>query len=193
MTTRDLLSGPITLSSAKSRGSNILHALRFPLQKREFYARIERQRYLLSHLVAHYLNTDLANVTISGQEYWRHGSFNLCVLVHVDNAADPMVPQYTMACFPLPYRVGEAMNLGNSDEKICIEAATYAWIHQNCPDVPIPRLFGFGLSNHLPRWSRWYQHARRFVLAALRLEQPSQLVPHHSADLADLDVGYLLI
>ncbi|KAM3439878.1 hypothetical protein MY4824_002385 [Beauveria thailandica] len=201
MTTRDLLSGPITLSSAKSRGSNVLHALRFPLQKREFYARIERQRHLLSHLVAHHLNTDLANVTISGQEYWRHGSFNLCVPVHVDNAADPTIPQYTMVRFPLPYRVGEATNPGNSDEKIRTEAATYAWIHQNCPDVPIPRLFGFGLStkqqfthiDHLPRWSRWYQHARRFVLAALRLEQPSQLVPHHSADLADLDVGYLLI
>ncbi|OAA51237.1 Aminoglycoside phosphotransferase [Beauveria brongniartii RCEF 3172] len=173
MTTRDLLSGPITLSAAKLKGSNVLHALRFPLQKREFYARIERQRHLLSHLVAHHLNTDLTNVR----------------------------PQYVMIRFPLPYRVGEATNPGNSDEKIRTEAATYAWIHQNCPDVPIPRLYGFGLStkqqfthmNHLPWWSRWFQHARRFVLAALRLEQPSQLVPHHSADLADLDVGYLLM
>ncbi|KAM3468886.1 hypothetical protein MY8738_010197 [Beauveria namnaoensis] len=213
MTTRDLLSGPITLSAAKLKGSNVLHALRFPLQKREFYARIERQRHLLSHLVAHHLNTDLANVTISGQEYWNHGSFNLCVPVHIDNTADPTIPQYVIARFPLPYRVGEATNPGNSDEKIRTEAATYAWIHQNCPDVPIPRLYGFGLStkqqaslnyvsttsldfthmNHLPWWSRWFQHARRFVLTALRLEQPSQLVPHHSADLDGLDVGYLLI
>ncbi|KAM3470626.1 hypothetical protein MY5147_006288 [Beauveria neobassiana] len=155
MTTRDLLSGPTTLSAAKLKGSNVLHALRFPLQKREFYARIERQRHLLSHLVAHHLNTDLANVTISGQEYWNHGSFNLCVPVHIDNTADPTIPQYVIARFPLPYR--------------------------------------FTHMNHLPWWSRWFQHARRFVLTALRLEQPSQLVPHHSADLDDLDVGYLLI
>ncbi len=147
MTTRDLLSGPITLSAAKLKSSNVLHALRFPLQKPEFYARIERQRHLLSHLVAHHLNTNLASVTISGQEYWLHGSFNLCVPVLVDNAAaDPVLPQYVMVRFPLPYRVGEATNPGNADEKIRTEAATYAWIHQNCPDVPIPRLFGFGLS-----------------------------------------------
>lgn len=31
------------------------------------------------------------------------------------------------------------------------------------------------------------------MLAALRLERPSQLVPHQSAHLGDLDVGYLLI
>lgn len=47
--------------------------------------------------------------------------------------------------------------------------------------------------NHLPWWSRWFQRARRFLSATLRLEQPSRLVPHHSAYLADLDVGYLLI
>ncbi|EGX92473.1 hypothetical protein CCM_03846 [Cordyceps militaris CM01] len=198
MTTRDLLSGPITLSAAKLKSSNVLHALRFPLQKREFYARIERQRHLLSRLVAHHLNTDLASVTISGQEYWCHGSFNLCVPALVDNAS---APRYVMVRFPLPYRVGEATYPGNADEKIRTEAATYAWIHQNCPDVPIPQIYGFGLStkqqfthvNHLPWWSRWFQHARSFVLAALRLEQPSQLVPHRSTFLADLDVGYLLI
>jgi len=146
MTTRQLLSGPITLSDAKQASKNVLHALRFPLQKREFYARIERQRRLLSHLVAHHLNTNPASVTISGQEYWCHGSFNLCVPVVVDNTADPAVPRYVMIRFPLPYRVGEATRPGNADEKISTEAAAYAWIHQNCPDVPIPRLYGLGLS-----------------------------------------------
>ncbi|OAA36406.1 hypothetical protein ISF_09952 [Cordyceps fumosorosea ARSEF 2679] len=98
MTTRNLLSGPITLSEAKSKSRNVLHALRFPLQKREFYARIERQRHLLSHIVAHHLNTDIASVTISEQEHWIHGSFNLCVPVLVNNAAAVIVR------FPLPGR-----------------------------------------------------------------------------------------
>ncbi|KAM3513330.1 hypothetical protein MY11210_003014 [Beauveria gryllotalpidicola] len=195
MTTRNLLSGPITLSEAKSKSSNVLHALRYSLQKREFYARIERQRHLLSHIVAHHLNTDIASVAISEQEHWIHGSFNLCVPVLVDNAAAVIVR------FPLPYRVGEETNPGNADEKIRAEAATYAWIHNNCPDVPIPRIYGFGLStkqqfthiSHLPWYLRWFQHVRRFVLAAVRLEQPSQLVPHNSTHLTSLDVGYLLI
>lgn len=147
MTTRDLLSGPITLHDAKLRSSNVLHALRFPLQKRSFYARVERQRPLLSHVVAHHLATDPAKVTISGQEYWRHRSFNLCVPVLVDDAAaDPALPRFVTVRFPLPYRVGESTNPGNADEKIRAEAATYAWIHKNCPNVPIPRLYGFGLS-----------------------------------------------
>lgn len=146
MAVRNLLSGSITLSEAKLKSSNVLHALHFPQQKREFYARIERQRHILSHLVAHHLNIDLASVTISGEEHWLHGSFNLCIPVLVDNTAEPSLPQYVMVRFPLPYRVGEATNPGNADEKIRTEAATYAWIHQNCPGVPIPRLYGFGLS-----------------------------------------------
>jgi hypothetical protein len=30
------------------------------------------------------------------------------------------------------------------DEKLRCEVATYSWIHQNCPMVPIPCLYGFG-------------------------------------------------
>lgn len=79
MTTRNLLSGPITLSDAKWKSSNVLHALGFPQQERDFYARIERQRHLLTHLVAHHLNINPASVTISGQKHWLRGSFNLRV------------------------------------------------------------------------------------------------------------------
>ncbi|KAJ6785850.1 hypothetical protein PWT90_08725 [Aphanocladium album] len=149
MTTRNLLSGRITLSTAESKASNVLHALRLPQQQLNFFAHIERKRHLLSHLVAHHLNTDPASVTISGQEYWYNGSFNLCIPVHVDNVAEPSLPEHVMFTH-VDYLV-------------------------------------------LPWWSRWFRRARNFLLAALRLEQPSRLVPHRSAGLAELDVGYLLI
>ena len=71
---------------------------------------------------------------------WIHGSFNVCLPVHVDDGRSLVVR------FPLPYKVGEANNPGNSDEKLRCEAATYIWIHQNCLDVPLPRLWGFALS-----------------------------------------------
>ncbi|TWU71417.1 hypothetical protein ED733_001390 [Metarhizium rileyi] len=201
MTTRNLLAGPITLSAAKSKSRNVLHALQFVQQKHDFYSRIESHRRLLPDLIAHHLNTESANIIISGQEYWRHGSFNLCVPVLVDNSANPTLPQFVMIRFPLPYRVGEATYPGNSDEKINSEAATYAWLQENCPSVPIPHLYGFGLStnqrftniNFLPWWSRWFQQARRYLLAAVGLQQPSKLMPHQSSRFADLDVGYLLI
>jgi hypothetical protein len=45
---------------------------------------------------------------------------------------------------------------GNVDEKLRTEAATYIWLQSNCPNIPVPRLFGFGfpgtqsvLDNHL--------------------------------------------
>lgn len=148
MATKDLLSGPITLSAAKSKSSNVLHALRYLQQKQDFYQRIESHRHLLPSVIAHHLNTEPTNVTISGQEYWRHGSFNLVVPVHVNNSANHTLPQFVSIRFPLPYRVGEATYPGNSDEKISSEAASYAWIQENCPSVPIPFLYGFGLSTN---------------------------------------------
>lgn len=47
---------------------------------------------------------------------------------------------------PLPYRVGDEFRLGNSDEKVRCEAGTYAWLQENCPDMPIPRMYGVGVS-----------------------------------------------
>ncbi|TQV90424.1 Aminoglycoside phosphotransferase [Cordyceps javanica] len=185
MITRNLLSGPITLSEAKLKSSNVMHALRFSLEKREFYARIERQRHLLSRTIAHHLNIDVARVTVSEQDAWIHGSFNLCVPALVDEASPVLLR------FPLPYRVEDVTSPGNADEKVRAEAATYAWIHDNCPDVPIPQLYGFGLSTK-------QQASLRFLISHTQVVfpgicQPSQLVPHDAAHGTSLDVGYLLI
>ncbi|KAM3543417.1 hypothetical protein ARSEF1564_003658 [Beauveria bassiana] len=130
MTRRSLLSGPITFTDAKARSVNILHALQYPSQKEAFYRRIEGHRALLAEVVAHHLGIKTADVDISPQEYWRHGSFNLCVNLcvpvgfRIDYSAQPHVPKHVLIRFPLPYRVGEAEKPGNSDEKLNCEAAT---------------------------------------------------------------------
>ncbi|OAR02927.1 hypothetical protein LLEC1_05693 [Akanthomyces lecanii] len=203
MATRPLLSGSITCSDAQARDSNILRALQYPSQRDAFYRRIESHRSLLAEVVAHHLGTEPAAVDISPQEYWRHGSFNLCVPIGVlaDPSAQLRVSKQVLLRFPLPYRVGEAEKAGNSDEKLNCEAATYAWLQENCPSIPIPRLYGFGLSTNqrfthldlLPWWSRFLQRARRFLLAAFRLQQPSSYVCHPSSRFAALDIGYLII
>ena len=72
---------------------------------------------------------------------WIHGSFNVCLPVKVDDGRS------LIARFPLPYKVGDMNNPGNSDEKLRCEAAAYAWINENCPNVPLPRLWGFAFSN----------------------------------------------
>ncbi|KAM3486383.1 hypothetical protein MY8738_000599 [Beauveria namnaoensis] len=67
MTTRSLLSGPITFTDAKARSVNILHALQYPSQKEAFYRCIEGHRALLAEVVAHHLGIKTADVDISPQ------------------------------------------------------------------------------------------------------------------------------
>ncbi|EED17256.1 conserved hypothetical protein [Talaromyces stipitatus ATCC 10500] len=105
--------------------------------------------------------------------------------------------------FPLPYRVGEDFRPGNGDEKIRCEAGTYAWIQENCPEIPIPRLYGFGMSSgetftHVENFSilfRWIQYFRRRMLSFLGRTTPSKYVRHQIQNnlTRELNVGYLLI
>ncbi|KAM3547919.1 hypothetical protein ARSEF4850_009724 [Beauveria asiatica] len=202
MTTRNLLSGPITFSAANGRSTNVLQSLQYPRRKLAFYSYIQERVELLAELIAHHLGAKPSEIAVSPQEWWRHGSFNLCIPVLVKaDLKKTSLPQFVMIRFPLPYRVGEAAHPGNSDEKLRCEAATYAWIDENCPDVPIPKLFGFGLgtnerftkSDFVPWWSRWCHEARRFLLSTAGYEQPSQYVCHNSSRFDALGIGYLLI
>jgi hypothetical protein len=48
---------------------------------------------------------------------------------------------------PLPYKVGGSRYPSNASEKLRCEAASFIWIQDNCPTVPIPYLWGFGFSD----------------------------------------------
>lgn len=82
---------------------------------------------------------------LANPEQWMHGSFNICIRVDIDGRGQISGKQAIIR-FPLPYRVGESTCPGNEDEKILYEAGTYPWLQENCPSVPIPQLYGFGLS-----------------------------------------------
>ncbi|KUJ07342.1 uncharacterized protein LY89DRAFT_691805 [Mollisia scopiformis] len=71
------------------------------------------------------------------------GSFNVCIPVRVNSAKSHS--KRVIIRFPLPYKVGDLQHPGNAEEKIRSEAATFIWIRENCPTVPIPYLWGFGL------------------------------------------------
>jgi hypothetical protein len=82
---------------------------------------------------------------VARSDEWIHGNFNLCMPIGLfshGNTPDKNL----MIRFPLPYRVGEEFRHGNVDEKLRCEARMYAWLQENCPAVPIPRLYGFGFS-----------------------------------------------
>ena len=143
---RRLLRGEITYSAAKEEDHNVLHELEYRHQKVKFFTHLYRNRKLIEKIVAHHLGwTSKDTCHLVDVEDWIDGSFNVCIRVDVDARARASVKQL-MIRFPLPYRIGEKTCSGNSDEKIRCEAGTYAWLQETSPDVPIPKLYGFGLS-----------------------------------------------
>ncbi|PTU25487.1 hypothetical protein P175DRAFT_0514203 [Aspergillus ochraceoroseus IBT 24754] len=127
---RQLLRGEITLESAQDKESNILHQLRYVRQRDEFFSFLEDHVEWIREVVAHHFNMSPSTVNIAHRDQWLNGSFNYQVLFRI----------------PLPYRVGERIKPGNADEKIRCEAGTYAWLEDYCPNIPIPKLYGFGIS-----------------------------------------------
>lgn len=143
---RRLLRGEITYAAAKEQDANILHQLGYRDQKIRYFTHLYRNRKLIERTVAHHLGLRSADACRAVDvEDWIHGSFNVCIRVDVDGQGrDPR--RQLMMRFPLPYRIGEECCPGNADEKIRCEVGTYAWLQENCPTVPIPQLYGFGLS-----------------------------------------------
>ncbi|EKV04256.1 hypothetical protein PDIG_90130 [Penicillium digitatum PHI26] len=148
MRTRRLLREEITYSLAKEREVNILHQLGYFDQQCHFFSHLYARREWMKAIIAHHLgfrSTDMCH--IAKMDDWFRGSFNVCVPVTIENWKERQQPGLRVILrFPLPYRVGEGFRPGNGDEKIRCEAGAYAWLQQNCPDVPIARLYGFAMS-----------------------------------------------
>ncbi|PGH08670.1 hypothetical protein AJ79_05952 [Helicocarpus griseus UAMH5409] len=139
-TKRSLLRREITYSEAKRSHENVVHELSYP-KCAQSSTRIYRRREVIAALVAHHLGVCPSTCQVEEPKKWMSGSFNLCVPVKITSTSRRLVIR-----FPLPYRVGDNFRPGNADEKVRCEAATYAWISQECPSIPMPHLYGFALS-----------------------------------------------
>jgi hypothetical protein len=47
----------------------------------------------------------------------------------------------------MPQKLAETWYPGTVNEKLSCEVGAYAWMHDNCSNIPIPHLFGFGFSD----------------------------------------------
>lgn len=146
--TRHLLREQITYSFARKEEVNILHRLGYLDQQYKFFSRLLDNHNWIKVIVTHHLKLQSNDsCQVADVAEWLHGSFNVCVPVTVDDwKGKAQFGNRVLGRFPLPYRVGDAFHPGNGDEKIRCEAGTYAWLQENCPDVPIPRLYGFATS-----------------------------------------------
>jgi hypothetical protein len=142
---RRLLRGEITYSEAKGKEVNILHKLAYWKKQIKFFSHLSKQRSLIQAVTAHHLGVNPETCRVSELDNWFHGSFNLCIPIII-GGCNGHPGKRVIIRFPLPYRVGEARCPGNADEKLRCEAGAYAWLQENCPTVPIPHLYGFGLT-----------------------------------------------
>lgn len=140
--TRRLLRKEITHSAAKELETNVLHALTYPDQQKKYLEGLHQKSRVIEAVVAHHLSLGSTRYRIGDPREWLSGTFNVCIPIYVDDKQDPSF----LLRLPLPHRVGENANTGNTDEKILCEVGAYSWLQQNCPEVPIPRLHGYGLS-----------------------------------------------
>ncbi|PLB49351.1 hypothetical protein P170DRAFT_509909 [Aspergillus steynii IBT 23096] len=200
-TRRLLRDEQITYSVAQEQETNILHQLGYPEQQSRFFAHLHARQDWMKAIVAHHLGLHTSAVChVADEAHWLSGSFNVFVPVTIDGWNGTRV----LIRFPLPYRVGESVRPGNGDEKIRCEAGTYAWLQENCSDIPIPCLYGFALSTgetftrleSLPIPTRSYQVLRRRILTWLGYPV-SKYVRHQIANHTTLDgvvgSGYLLV
>lgn len=122
---------------------NMLVKLPRPRLEEALYDYLQAHAFEIERIVRHHLSLGKhQRCEISPRADWLHGSFNACIPITVTNWRAQRV---LLRC-PFPHMFG---GLAGLDEKIRCEAATFAWISQNCPRVPIPHLWGFGLPSGL--------------------------------------------
>ncbi|KAL3473706.1 hypothetical protein BJX99DRAFT_272126 [Aspergillus californicus] len=173
--TRHRIRREITYVEAKEEEVNILHQLGYHDKQAKFFSHLYSHREAVKNIVAHHLY--LCSSTVC--------HISNCVLVR----------------FPLPYRVGDEFRPGNGDEKVRCEAATYAWLQENCPDIPISRLYGSAVStgetftrlDRLPFVHRLIYYIQSRILSWLGRPVPSTYVPHPIKFDNPIQCGYLLL
>lgn len=87
-------------------------------------------------------------VSIQPPESWIVGTFNICIPIRVRRSPGDTPYSVLMRC-PLPHKLAEERYPGTVDEKMRCEVAAYVWMQENCLEVPIPNLLGFGFPGGL--------------------------------------------
>ncbi len=167
-----LLTGNITLDEALDDEDDVLQKISYPEKRLDLCSYLHAHAADIEAIAAHHLGLPANSCKVPWVNEWLHGSFNICIPIYVNETKQVMIR------FPLPYKVGELACPGNAAEKLRTEVATYAWIQSHCPDVPIPRLWGFsfpgGLTvSDIPRESKYHDVANFLVGAAVHLALPS--------------------
>jgi hypothetical protein len=184
-----------TYSELADDDHNMLIQSQWPRQQSEFMDYLWHEADALEQVVAHHLSLrPHQKCSIAPYKEWLFGSFNVCIPVRVEENLRVVVR------VPFPHRFVSQTSPHMASEKIRGEAATFAWLTSHCPNVPIPRFWGFGLSDgraytalaqtswarRLYEWLR--QRLRRGIL---NIDCWRPFVPSHCS--VRLSTGYMIM
>lgn len=136
----------ISFHEAKENEFNILQRLTYVTLGSKFKDQIGGKIEIIEAIVASHLRLPKPyRVRVSYRAVWKIEDVNLDIPVILQSkGAKPI--RYLVMRIPIPFKTGESFRPGNGDEKIRSDAATCAWLNQECPSIPTPCLRGFGLS-----------------------------------------------
>ena len=151
--------GHITLEDALEEEKNVINWASYGPATDKLYQQIWEARDAVAALVVHHMAVGRqTSCIILPSDQWIRGSFNVCVFAEVTSRTGEQ--QKAVFRCPLPHKLAESEYPGSIDEKLSCEVGAYAWIEENCPEIPTPHLFGFGFSDgrHVGPPSHPYEH-----------------------------------
>lgn len=137
---------PITYESALNTDKNTIHEAGYVAATSALYQTLWRGRPAIEALTRHHLGLGARDLCIVARPHqWIRGGFNVCIPVEVQS---PSLSRKLILRCAMPHKLAEAGSPGTVDEKVACEVGTYAWMQASCTEIPIPRLYGFGFSDH---------------------------------------------
>lgn len=137
---------PITYESALNMDKNTIHEAGYVAATLALYQTLWKGRPAIEALTRHHLGLGARDLCIVARPYqWIRGGFNICIPIEVQS---PSLSRKLILRCAMPYKLADAELPGTVNEKVACEVGTYTWMQANCPEIPIPHLYGFGFSDH---------------------------------------------
>ncbi|KAJ5925860.1 hypothetical protein N7454_007370 [Penicillium verhagenii] len=189
-----LRGGPITYKAALEEEENMLLYLDYPEQRIDFFTSIYSNREEIEKVASYHLGLGSDSCQFGEVNEWLHGSFNVCIPLYVGRKGQPREKRLLLGSL-----CRESAYPGDVDEKLRCEVATFVWLQENCPEVPIPRLWGFGLvggqsfttPQNIPLRSRITWYLKRYISWLFGYALPCNYVHHHRSVM--LEDGHLVM
>jgi hypothetical protein len=133
----------ITYELARKKDVNIINEATYPGARRQLFQKLWDQQATIQALVRHHLKLRDEDACIV-KDQWIRGSFNVCIPVEVRSASFNKNLLFRCA---MPHKLAETKYPGTIDETLSSQLGTYIWMQDECTDIRIPHLYGFGFSD----------------------------------------------